>query len=87
MLFRSLHDEARYRERLGLAPAHKSFKDIAQATVQDMRRDLAAGTGKKIYVRKLPLTVNKLKIETSISMEMRDEEVEIYGKPNCWHIG
>ena len=45
-----LHDEARYRERLGLAPAHKSFKDIAQATVQDMRRDLAAGTGKKIYV-------------------------------------
>ena len=37
--------------------------------------------------RKLPQTVNKLKIETSISLEMRDEEVEIYGKPNCWHIG
>ena len=45
-----LHDEARYRERLGLAPAHKSFKDIALATVEDMQRDLAAGTGKKIYV-------------------------------------
>jgi integrase len=45
-----LHDEARYRERLGLAPAHKSFKDIAMATVEDMQRDLAAGTGKKIYV-------------------------------------
>jgi len=45
-----LHDEARYRERLGLAPAHKSFKDIALATVADMQRDLAAGTGKKIYV-------------------------------------
>ena len=44
------HDEARYRERLGLAPAHKSFKDIALATVEDMQRDLAAGTGKKIYV-------------------------------------
>ena len=42
-----LHDEARYRERLGLAPAHKSFKDIAMATVEDMQRDLAAGTGKK----------------------------------------
>jgi len=45
-----LHDEARYRERLGLAPAHKSFKDIAMATVEDMQRDLTAGTGKKIYV-------------------------------------
>ena len=30
-----LHDEARYRERLGLAPTHKSFKDIALATVED----------------------------------------------------
>ena len=28
-----LHDEARYRERLGLAPAHKSFKDIVLASV------------------------------------------------------
>ena len=39
------------------------------------------------WVRKLPQTVDKLKIETSISLEMRDEEVEIYGKPNCWDIG
>jgi UDP-N-acetylmuramoylalanine-D-glutamate ligase len=31
--------------------------------------------------------VNKLKIETSISLEMRDEEVEIYGKPNCGILG
>jgi hypothetical protein len=45
-----LYDEARYRERLGLAPAHKSFKDIAMTAVEDMQRDLAAGTGKKIYV-------------------------------------
>jgi dTDP-glucose 4,6-dehydratase len=29
--------------------------------------------------RKLPQTVNNMKIETSISLEMRDEEVEIYG--------
>ena len=39
------------------------------------------------WKRKLPRTVNKLKMETSISLEMRDEEVEIYGKPNCWDIG
>jgi hypothetical protein len=45
------------------------------------------GFGKLMRRRKLPQTVNKLKIETSISLEMRDEEVEIYGKPNCWDIG
>lgn len=46
------------------------------------------GFGRGNYsMRKLPLSVNKLKIETSISLEMRDEEVEIYGKPNCWDLG
>ncbi len=34
---------------MGLAPARKSFSQIAQLTVEEMRRDLAAGTGKKIY--------------------------------------
>ena len=45
-----LYDEARYRERLGLAPVQKSFADIARTTVEELKRDLAAGTGKKIYV-------------------------------------
>ena len=31
--------------------------------------------------------VNKLKIETSISLRMRAEEVEIHGKSNFWDIG
>jgi len=39
------------------------------------------------YFRKLTQTVNKLKIETSISLRTRDEEVEIYGKPDCWRFG
>ena len=51
--------------------------------VDDLSFELQAGE----CLRKLPQTVNKLKIETSISLEMRDEEVEIYGKPNCWDIG
>ena len=38
-------------------------------------------------LRKLTQMVNKLKIETSISLRMRDEEVEIHGKSNCWDIG
>ncbi len=45
-----LYDEARYRERLGLAPVQKSFADIARTTIDELKRDLAAGTGKKIYV-------------------------------------
>jgi integrase len=44
-----LYDEARYRERLGLAPTHKTFAEIARITVDDLKRDIAAGTGKKIY--------------------------------------
>ncbi len=44
-----LYDEARFRERMGLAPARKTFSQIALFAVEEMRRDLAAGTGKKIY--------------------------------------
>ena len=44
------YDEARYRERLGLAAVQKSFADIARVTLEELRRDLAAGTGKKIFV-------------------------------------
>ncbi len=39
-----------------------------------------------VSARKLPQTVNRLKIETSISLRMRDEEVKVYGKPDCWDI-
>ena len=46
----SLYDEARYRERIGLAPVQKTFAEIARVTVEELKRDLAAGTGKKIYV-------------------------------------
>ncbi len=46
-----LYDEARFRQRLGLAAvAAKTFADIAAMTVVELRNDLAAGTGKKIYV-------------------------------------
>jgi len=45
-----MYDEARYRERLGLAPVQKSFADIARVTVEELRRDMATGTGKKIFV-------------------------------------
>jgi hypothetical protein len=38
-------------------------------------------------MRKLPKTVNKSEIETSISLRTRDEEVKIYGNPDCWHFG
>jgi integrase len=44
-----MYDEARFRERMGLAPARKSFSQIAALAVEEMRRDLAAGSGKKVY--------------------------------------
>jgi integrase len=44
-----LFDEARYRERLGIAVTQRKFSEIARATVAELNADLAAGTGKKIY--------------------------------------
>ncbi len=43
-----LYDEACFRERMGLAPTRKTISQIAARTVEEMRPDLAAGTGKKI---------------------------------------
>ena len=43
------YDKARFRERMGLAPVVKRFSDIAQACIKDMQRDIAAGTGKRVY--------------------------------------
>ena len=44
-----LYDEARFRQRLGLAPLTKSFRQIAQITLAEMAAELAQGQGKKIY--------------------------------------
>ena len=44
------YDEARFRQKLGLAPQQRTFASIAQATVAELQRDIAAGTGKKVYV-------------------------------------
>ncbi len=43
------YDEARYRERLGLAPTLKRFEDIARACIEDLEREMAAGAGKRVY--------------------------------------
>lgn len=43
------YDEARYRERMGLAPIVKRFCDVADACISDMQRDMAAGTGKSVF--------------------------------------
>jgi len=43
------YDEARYRQRLGFATTVKRFDEMAKYCCEDMRRDLAAGVGKKVY--------------------------------------
>jgi integrase len=43
------YDEARFRERQGLPPVVKRFEDIAKSCVAEMRTEITAGTGKRIY--------------------------------------
>jgi hypothetical protein len=38
-----MYDEGRYRERMGIAPTQRTFKEIAQTTVDELKRDLVAG--------------------------------------------
>ena len=45
-----LYDEARFRQRLGLAQKAPTFAEIAHATLYEMRRDLGEGIGKSVYL-------------------------------------
>jgi len=38
-------------------------------------------------VRKLPQNENNMKIEASISLRRRDEEVKVHGEPDCCNLG
>jgi len=40
-----------------------------------------------MLTRKLPQIENNMKIEASISLRRRDEEVKIHGEPDCWNLG
>ena len=62
---------------------HRNVHQSYQEASQRLFNAIEPGS----YIRKLTQMVNKLKIETSISLRMRDEEVEIHGKSNCWDIG
>lgn len=44
-----LYDEARFRERPGLAATTCNFRDTANATLEDLRAALAAGTGPRVF--------------------------------------
>ena len=44
-----LYDEARFRQRLGLAQKAPTFAEIAHATLYSMRQDLDVGIGKSVY--------------------------------------
>ena len=42
-----LYDEARFRERLGLAPVSCLFRTVAEETINQLTSAVNAGTGKK----------------------------------------
>lgn len=44
-----LYDEARFRERNGLAPVARRFRDAAEATLAGLRQEMSTGTAKRIY--------------------------------------
>ena len=44
-----IYDEARYRQRLGLAHQAQSFAQLAQLVVAELRQQIDAGTGKTAY--------------------------------------
>ena len=44
-----LYDQARYRQRLGLAHTLQSFAQIANATLHELRTQMDAGIGKSVY--------------------------------------
>lgn len=44
-----LYDEARYRQKLGLAHRAQSFAHTAQATLNELRTQMDAGIGKSVY--------------------------------------
>ena len=44
-----LYDEARFRQRLGLAQKAPTFTEIAHATLYAMRQELDVGIGKSVY--------------------------------------
>jgi hypothetical protein len=41
----------------------------------------------KKWGRKLPQIENNMKIEASISLRRRDEEVKVHGEPDCCDLG
>jgi integrase len=45
----NLYDEARYRQKLGLAHRAHSFAQIATTTLDELRKQLDAGIGKSVY--------------------------------------
>ena len=49
---------------------------------QDLSNDLPEN-----WRRKLPQIENNIKIEASISLRRRDEEVKVHGEPDCWNLG
>ena len=45
----AMYDEARYRQRLGLAHIAHDFAQIATATLDELRKELDLGRGKSVY--------------------------------------
>ena len=52
-----------------------------------LKKLLAAGAHLDIFARRLPFFGNNMKIEASVLLGDRDEEVEVHGESDCWGVG
>ena len=57
-----IYDEARFRQRLGLAHRAQSFAQIASEVLQDLRRLIDANSGKTAYHTRRPAHADKANI-------------------------
>ncbi len=60
---------------------------LTAAQLFQWRKAYLEGSLVAVGARKLPQIENNMKIEASISLRRRDEEVKVHGEPDCCNLG
>jgi RNA-directed DNA polymerase len=65
----------------------RNARQPAKAHVVRYADDFVVTGATRELLRKLPQIENNMKIEASISLRRRDEEVKVHGEPDCCNLG
>jgi hypothetical protein len=69
--------------------AARSF-DLSPSEIEDWVDEGKKGLEKALRakpLRRLPFFGNEMRIEASVLLGDRDEEVQVHGEPDCWDFG